>query len=337
MPTETIRLALAGDVMLGRTVNEVMHRSGPAYPWGNTIDFLRKADLTVINLECVIAADGVPWSRWPKVFHFRADPVAMESLILAGIDAVTLANNHVLDFEEQAMLELLGRLDDAGIAHCGAAPDLTAAARPALLTRKGITVGIVAFTDNEPGWAAGPSQSGINYVPIRVTDEVLSAVRSAIQVARLGGANLVVLACHWGPNMRERPTPTFRAFARAVLDAGADVFFGHSAHIIQGIEIYHGKPIIYDAGDFVDDYAVDPYLRNDQSLLFALTVSRDGVVALDLYPVLIDDYQVNFATGPEFESIASRIEALSAEMGTAVERRNGHLGVRDLGKKKGKG
>lgn len=330
-PDGSIRLVLMGDVMLGRMMNDVMRRSGPAYPWGDTISLLRQADLVVVNLECVIATDGVPWSRWPKVFHFRADPVAVESLRLARIRAVTLANNHVLDFEEEALLEMLRRLEDAGIAYCGAGPDLAAAERPAILSRKGVTLGIVAFTDNEPGWAAGPSRPGINYVPIRVTDDVMSRVRRAIRAARTGGAALVVFACHWGPNMRERPTPTFREFAHAVVESGADLFFGHSAHIIQGIEVYHGKPIIYDAGDFVDDYAVDPGLRNDQGLLFQLRASRDGITALDLYPTLITHYQVNFAGGSERESIAGRIQALSAELGTAIVSEDDHLSVRLVG------
>ena len=103
-------LALTGDVMLGRLANDALVRCGPAHPWGNTLPALCAADLAIVNLECVIARGGRPWTRWPKVFHFRADPVALTALRLAGIDGVTLANNHVLDYGEDALLEMLDRI-----------------------------------------------------------------------------------------------------------------------------------------------------------------------------------------------------------------------------------
>jgi poly-gamma-glutamate capsule biosynthesis protein CapA/YwtB (metallophosphatase superfamily) len=88
-------------------------------------------------------------------------------------------------------------------------------------------------------------------------------VEHSIQPARATGADLVVFSIHWGPNMRQAPPDEFKQFARAVLDAGADIFHGHSAHIFQGIEIYKGKPILYDIGDLIDDYYVDIVNKND--------------------------------------------------------------------------
>ena len=85
--------------------------------------------------------------------------------------------------------------------------------------------------------------------------------------------------------MRSRPTSEFRVFARRVIEAGADVFWGHSAHIVQGVEVWRGKPILYDTGDFVDDYAVDPNLRNDLSGLF-LRVRPPGFQRIDIVPVI---------------------------------------------------
>jgi poly-gamma-glutamate synthesis protein (capsule biosynthesis protein) len=118
--------------------------------------------------------------------------------------------------------------------------------------------------------------------------------------------------------MRSRPTPDFRAFAHRVIEAGADVLFGHSAHIVQGIEVWRGKPILYDAGDFVDDYAVDPVLRNDLSALFLLRVAPSAIECLELLPVRIDHCQVNRAYGPDRAWLASRLTELCAEFGTKV-------------------
>ncbi|MBA2278627.1 MAG: CapA family protein, partial [Chloroflexia bacterium] len=120
------------------------------------------------------------------------------------------------------------------------------------------------------------------------------------------------------PNMRARPTPEFRAFARRVIEAGADVFIGHSAHVIQGIEVWRGKPILYDAGDFIDDYAVDPELRNDRSALFLLRVAPSAIERVDLVPVQIGRCQVNRAREPERSWFARRVLGLCAELGTDV-------------------
>jgi len=310
-------VALAGDVMLGRLVDEAINHFGPAYPWGDLRPMLAGADLTLVNLECVIASDGRPWRRTPKVFHFRADPIAVESLRLAGVDGVVLANNHVLDWEVESLFEMLRLLDERGIAHAGAGRDLAEAEQPAFLRAQGRRVGLVAFTDNEPGWAAGKHTPGTNFSPVSLRPTDFVRVQGAIARAR-ADADLVIFSNHWGPNMRERPPEHFRAFAHAVLDAGADVYFGHSAHIFQGIEVYRGKPLIYDAGNFVDDYAVDPILRNDRGLLFLLSIGSGGVEGLELVPVLIDNCQVNRARGVEFEAIAERIRQLSAEFGTVV-------------------
>src|SRR5919109_696180 len=200
-------LVLTGDVMLGRLANDVLLRCGPAYPWGNTLPALRAADLAIVNLECVIARGGRPWTRWPKVFHFRADPVALTALQLAGIDCVTLANNHVLDYEEEALLEMLGLLEQSGMAYAGAGRCGEEARRPALLEARGLRVGVVAFTDNEPGWAATPTAPGTNWIPITLEEHSLARVREGIGDVRAAEAELVIVSMHWGPNMVQRPSP----------------------------------------------------------------------------------------------------------------------------------
>ncbi|HXG23451.1 MAG TPA: CapA family protein [Chthonomonadales bacterium] len=322
-----VTLALTGDVMLGRMANMVLLQNGPSYPWGNVRPYLQSPELTLVNLECVIATRGEPWARWHKVFHFRADPMALTALQIAGVDGVVLANNHVLDYEEEALLEMLDLLEKNGMPYTGAGRNREEASRPMVLDAGGLRVGVVAFTDNEPGWAATASTPGTNWIPISLEEKSLRPVRESIDRARQAGADLVVFSNHWGPNMVARPSRLFREFARAVMDAGADIYYGHSAHVCQGIEIYQGRPILYDTGDFVDDYAVDPELRNDRSLLFHLRLTPNGVERIDLIPVKIDYCQVNLARGADWEAIAQRITSLSAEMGTEVHRKGEQLWV----------
>ena len=320
-----ITLALAGDVMLGRGVNETLRDVRPEEPWGDTLPLLLSADLRIINLECAVTEHRRPWSRTSKVFHFRADPVAVDVLRAARIDACSLANNHTLDFEEQGLLDTLRHLEDAAIRYAGAGRDLEEAARPALLGEPPMRVALVAFTDNEPPFAAGPAKPGTNYLPVSTEPGVLRRVEEAVGAAREAGAGMVVFSNHWGPNMVERPREVFRRFARAVVDRGADVYYGHSAHVFQGVEIYRGKPILYDTGDFIDDYAVDPRLRNDRSFLFLVSLDSGGLRRLELYPVTLPYARVELARGVEREAILDRMVALSAEMGTTLTLREARL------------
>ena len=319
-------VALTGDVMLGRGVNEELRASSPERLWGDVLPLMSSADLRIVNLECALTDHERQWSRTPKVFHFRADPSAIEVLRVARIDGCSLANNHTLDFEEQGLLDTLKHRGAADIRYAGAGRDREEAARPALLgPSRAIRVALLAFTDNEPPFAAGPERPGTNYLPVSLEPEVLDEAQAAIELAREAGAETIVFSNHWGPNMVQRPREIFRRFARAVVDLGADVYYGHSAHVFQGVEIYRGKPILYDTGDFIDDYAVDPRLRNDRSFLFRVSVEGGETRRLELFPVSLPYARVELARGDERGAILDRMVILSAEMGTAFERREDRL------------
>jgi poly-gamma-glutamate capsule biosynthesis protein CapA/YwtB (metallophosphatase superfamily) len=322
-----ITLALTGDVMLGRGVDEALRGMRPAESWGDALSVLHAADLRVINLECAITTHEYRWSRTPKTFHFRADPTrAVGVLRAARIDACSLANNHTLDYEEAGLLDTLEYLDGAGIRYAGAGRDLEEAARPAILDGPdGEKVALLAFTDNEPAFAAGGDRPGTNYLPISLEPEVLDRVEAAIADARNAGADTILFSNHWGPNMVERPRDIFRRFARSVVDRGADVYYGHSAHIFQGVEVYRGKPILYDTGDFIDDYAVDERLRNDRSFVFLVSVEGGKFRRLELFPVVLSFAQTGLATGGEREEILRRMERLSAELGATFVRHENAL------------
>jgi poly-gamma-glutamate capsule biosynthesis protein CapA/YwtB (metallophosphatase superfamily) len=322
-----ITLALTGDVMLGRGVDEALRGMRPAESWGDALSVLHAADLRVINLECAITTHEYRWSRTPKTFHFRADPTrAVGVLRAARIDACSLANNHTLDYEEAGLLDTLEYLDGAGIRYAGAGRDLEEAARPAILDGPdGEKVALLAFTDNEPAFAAGGDRPGTNYLPISLEPEVLDRVEAAIADARNAGADTILFSNHWGPNMVECPRDIFRRFARSVVDRGADVYYGHSAHIFQGVEVYRGKPILYDTGDFIDDYAVDERLRNDRSFVFLVSVEGGKFRRLELFPVVLSFAQTGLATGGEREEILRRMERLSAELGANFVRHENAL------------
>lgn len=323
-----MRIALLGDVMLGRGVGSEIARRRPESFWTDLREVLLGADLVVANLECAITTHRVPWTRTPKVFHFGAPPEAIEVLRAAGIRMVSLANNHVLDYETEGLLDTLRRLDEAGIARTGAGRDLAEAERPAIVAAGGLRVAMIAATDNEPGWAAREDRPGVHWLNFGAgRHAALGAVERGTAAARAAGAEVVILSLHWGPNMVPRPPAAFREFARRAIERGVDILHGHSAHIFQGAGVHRRRPILYDAGDALDDYAVDPNLRNDQSLVFVVEVDAAGPRELTMIPIRLRYAEVGLARGRDLEEILSRMKARSTELGTRVERLDGSLRV----------
>lgn len=322
-------LAFIGDVMLGRLVDEAIPKRTPESLWGDCLDVLTSADAVFANLECAITTASLRWRRTPKVFHFGARPAAVDILKAANIRYVSLANNHVLDFEEEGLLDTLTLLDKGGIARAGAGRTLDAAMAPVLVDVAETSVGVISMTDNESPFAAAADRPGTYYTPISTDAEVLKPLEHRIRSLRRAGAKLVVLSAHWGPNMVQRPPPRFREFATAMIDHGVDLLHGHSAHIFQGVERYRRGLVLFDTGDFIDDYAVEPDLRNDWSFIFLIDM-RDGEMhRLRMRPVVLDFAEVNLAKGHDFDLICDRMVTLSTEMGAKL-RRTGEGLVLDL-------
>jgi poly-gamma-glutamate synthesis protein (capsule biosynthesis protein) len=310
-----MRLLFVGDLMLGRLVNDALRGRSAQYPWGDTLSLFQGADFRMVNLECVISDHGTPWSATPKVFHFRSDSKNVEVLKAAGLDAVSLANNHSLDFGYEALFEMLKTLEQHGIGHAGAGENDEKASKPVLIERKGTNVGIIAFTDNEPEWEATGEKPGVFYVPVDRKD------RRAQKLFRVVGetrkrADLVIVSAHWGSNWGYRPQPNHIPFAHALIDAGADIVHGHSCHVTQGIEIYGGRPIFYSTGNFVDDYAVDEVERNDESFIFVVDIENRQINNMWLYPTMIEDFQARLAKMDRALAIAEKMKQLSQEFGT---------------------
>jgi poly-gamma-glutamate synthesis protein (capsule biosynthesis protein) len=245
----------------------------------------------------------------------------VSALRRAGVDGCALANNHVLDYEEEALGDTLAHLDGAGIAHAGAGRTRPEAFAPAYVSLGEFEIAFVSFTDNTPEYAATETSPGTAYIDIGADDaESRTAVGDALRRARERDPDLLIASIHWGPNMVESPPDEFREFGRWLVDEGVDLIHAHSAHVFQGVEVYRGSPIMYDTGDFVDDYAVDPSLRNDRSFLFVLDVEDGDPTELRLRPTEIDDFAVHTA-GPEAARWSRRRMALlSKPFGTTFGR-----------------
>jgi poly-gamma-glutamate capsule biosynthesis protein CapA/YwtB (metallophosphatase superfamily) len=308
-----MNIALAGDTMLGRRVAETIGADGPdGLLADDVVELTRAADLFVLNLECCISERGTRWPDPRKPFFFRAPPAATEVLTRLGVDCVTLANNHALDFGPEALLDTLEHLSSAGIAAVGAGSNVEEARRPAILEADGFRLAVLGCSDHPPEFAAAADSPGIAFG--------LDWVETAI--AGLD-ADAVLVTPHWGPNMATAPVPHVRRAAAAFRAAGATLIAGHSAHIFHGIE----PGILYDLCDFLDDYAVDSKLRNDLGLLFLVTLDRDGPRRLEAVPLKLDFSHTRLADGDDAEWIRRRFRAACAEFDVDVAEQEGRLVV----------
>ena len=314
-----VTIALAGDTMLGRGVAAVLNED-PGRPLvsSEVRDVAAGADLFVLNLECCISERGSPWPDRTKPFFFRAPPSAIRILRDLGVSCVTLANNHALDFGEVALLDTVRHLDEAGIGHVGAGPDVDSARRPVVLAAGGMRIAVLGVTDHPAEYAAAPGRPGVAFADLRRGGpEWLSRSIATVD------ADAVLVTPHWGPNMTTEPPVHVRTAARALVDAGATLVAGHSAHVFHGVE----RRILYDMGDFLDDYAVDPMLRNDLGLLFLVTVDSSGPVGLEAVPLKLDYCLTRLADSDDAAWIARRFADACRPFGTDVRYERGRLMV----------
>lgn len=331
--TDPTRIGFVGDLMLGRSVaDRWADADDPEGVWGTTLPRLRELDALVGNLECCVSDRG---ERWPdKTYYFRAPPsFAAPALKAAGASFVSLANNHVLDYREPALRDTRTHLADAGISRAGAGTNADEALEPATFEAGDLTVAAFGLTDQSTAFAAtddGPGTALARLDP--AVRETRALVGDALDRVADRDPDLVVASLHWGSNWETEPRRVHERFGRWLVDQGVDVVHGHSAHVLQGVEVYEGRPIVYDAGDFVDDYVSyrdREGVRNKRSALFELVVRDGDLDALDVTPTEIVDETATLADGEVAEWVRETVAERSAPYDTAVE---GIDGERDDGR-----
>jgi poly-gamma-glutamate capsule biosynthesis protein CapA/YwtB (metallophosphatase superfamily) len=305
--TKSASVAFVGDLMLGRGVSRKLRNHAPEWFWGDVLPILRQAEGVIANLESPITTCDTRWQQSWKMFHFRADPAAIGILECGNVRFLCLANNHIMDFSEPGLLDTLHALDAAGIHHAGAGRNAAEASAPTILEMRGLKLGVIAATDNMRDFAAGPDHPGTHFIKITDDRGNLDWIDGAASGLRSSGADLIVLSLHWGPNMRMSPSRAFRRFAHAAIECGIDVIHGHSAHVVQAIE-RHGRGIIlYDAGNFIDDYWKFPFHPTTSSFVFLLDIEDRRLARLRMIPVHTHSEPLGLAKGKSFGAIRKRM------------------------------
>ena len=229
---------VAGDIMLGGRAKRSVIEHGPDYPFAAVLPLLRRSPIVVGNLEGPFAEKA---RKLRRNFSYRVDPALASALARAGINVLTLANNHLLDCGRSGVLETLEILAREGLAPLGAGVNEEEAHRPVIRQAGRLRIGLLGYywnrrtaaTADKPGSAMDP-------------DESLEADIRALQER----ADRIVVVFHWGVPYLRDPSAEDRAKARLAIDLGADAVVGHHPHVIQPFEVYHGRPIFFSVGNF---------------------------------------------------------------------------------------
>ena len=269
-------LVFLGDVALGRSVEAQLARYGPAYPWTGLEPLLRPADLAAANLEGVLTTQGRPLD---KRYLIRAHPTWGQTLVESGLDLLTLANNHALDYGPAGLDETLDTLEASGLGVVGVGREGEDARRPALYTLRGVRVAVL-------GYAAARWDGSVD-VPAteRIAWARPAAVQSDVRAAR-EQADVVIVLLHAGTEYARQPSTDQVAVARAAVEAGADLVVGHHPHVTQTVERSGSALIVYSLGDALFDI---PRPGAMQGHLLRVLVSRAGLRRAELWPFWIAD------------------------------------------------
>lgn len=228
-----------------------------SHVWGDALAELDKfsPDVRLINLETSVTQNPQPWPD--KVVNYRMHPDNGPFLQAADIDVCALANNHLLDWGREGLLETLKTLDGLGIHYAGAGEDDTGTQKPVCLPLGSggrVLIWSIGFSDSgiPPEWQAQPRQPGVWWSD-KVGPEVADELARRINAEKHFG-DLAMVSVHWGSNWGYGVPGEHRDFGRRLIDAGADLIHGHSSHHPRGFELYRGRPILYGCGDFINDY-----------------------------------------------------------------------------------
>ena len=276
--SQAAQIVMVGDVSMARGTAQVIAKRGSDfdYPLHEVSDWLRAADLAVGNQEGVIAPESIGPARTGG-YRLRADPAAAFALARAGFGLLNLANNHTLDFGPSGLRVTLETLQQAGIQTMGAGKDYDSARRALITTLRGVKIAWVSFDLISDPSDVDIATEGRDYGRARFEENKLTA---QIQSARLL-ASVVIVQFHWGNEYQSTPTALQVRLGRAAIDAGASLVVGHHPHVIQTIEVYRNRLIVYSLGNFLFDQ------DNVAGLVLWLRVDASGVLdahALTVHP-----------------------------------------------------
>lgn len=286
-PDAVATIAIGGDVMMDRRVGERMAATGDfAEPLRTIAPVFGAADIAMVNLESTLARRGPPTQG---IESFAADPRIRRALRTAGVDVVSLANNHSGDFGPASLLRTIELLENGGFAVFGAGANLRQADRPLVLEAGAISVGFVGFNAIGETPAAGPNRPGASSLSMPPRTGPLDTDRLDVLAARVRDlseqVDVVVVVPHWGRQYTAAAEPAQSRVGRRLLRAGADIVVGGHPHWVQEVERVGSRLIVHSLGNLVFDMTFSP--QTQQGVIAELVIWDDQVVGVDFVPYVI--------------------------------------------------
>ncbi len=299
-PSEEVSLIAVGDIMLSRTVaSKIKLHNDINYSFLKVSDFLKSADITFANLENPITDGPIVI---PFEMRLRADPGIEQALKNAGFDILSLANNHTPDFGVTGIIDTIDYLDKVGIFHVGAGQNSEMANNPVYISRNGITFAFLAYNDMDvvPSfYEATDARPGTAFMRKEKMVEMVKLAKEK--------ADFVIISMHSGTEYTDKPNQSQINFARTAIDAGAELVIGHHPHVVQPIEKYNGKYILYSLGNFIFDQMQSDEVK--QGLAVKIYFDKTGIKQIWPVPVLIQDYsQPKFLEGDKADKVLERLD-----------------------------
>ncbi len=320
MKSNEITLLAVGDVCLQRPDPEKVFRQ--------VKDLFHQADIVFCNLESTVCSRDTPPTPFVRVIRLRSDPEMVHALTDAGIDIVSLANTHTMDYGPAGLLQTMATLDRHGIRYFGAGRTIAEARTPVVLDLKGTRIAFLGYHTYDMFAAAAsevtPGQAMVRvsaYLPPpHVFREEVSQMQKDIRAARKQ-ADVVIVSWHWGQSMTSQLAVHQPYLGHLAIDAGADAVLGHHAHMLQGIELYRGKPICYSLGNFVMDAGAPMSM---EALIVKCVIADQRIRRLSFLPAAGTRMgEARILPEAESETIFRDMRALCAEVGTRFTIQNG--------------
>lgn len=289
------------------------------YPWKGTIDILKRATVLVGNLEAPLSKRGAEYTK--KTWILRADPRTVDSLVIAGFDVLTLANNHIMDYGPIALQDTLAALDNAKIARAGAGMNRDEARQAAFLTTPdGTKFAFLSYSLTYPEifWA-NSTRPGTPYGDPSFFIPDIKKAKTLV--------DHVVVSFHWSAELQYYPSAYQINYGRLAIDAGASLVLGHHPHVLQGIEIYKDGLIAYSLGNYVfGSYSK----RVKDSIILEIECTKDYLIQAKIYPINVLNPEVQFnpqlRQGDDAQRVLNDMRAYSSQFKTNIESQ-GDVGV----------
>ncbi|WP_293129193.1 CapA family protein [Microcoleus sp. bin38.metabat.b11b12b14.051] len=290
----TVTLMFGGNVNL----SDAIAANGNDYHWAfANMDEYRQADVSMVNLENPLTTSTLNSGK--KQLNFKADPESVKVLTAGGVDIVNLANSHAMDYEEPGLVETINTLNNAGIGHLGAGRDIKEARRPDIIEVKGQRIAYLGYYDADLH-AADQGKAGTNP---RRNNRVAEDIR-----ALRGQVDWIIVNYHWGVELADYPGDWQIDLARFTIDQGADLVVGHHPHVLQGAEVYKGRPIVYSLGNFI----FGGNARSDYDTAVLKVSLKDRNMKVEFLPVEVKKFQPKVVKGATGERILKRVEQISS-------------------------